>query len=272
MLALAATGAAGAQSLQVYTEFTRIDPFGEVVEPDRGENDPREVLSPALARNAVSGFHLVVSGPAGARYTLYVGQNPENAVTVALYKEKYVQVNGKWIPDELEPVPLPYTGTIGDSEIKGQTAQAFWMDLIVAREAPVERIKVEPQASFDDRWARYPMEARIVVSAAPNKLPKPSILLPSAASPADYSALRIFKEKLCGIGEKTEKKFPLSIREMIARDAVQDAAMASAVPREELWTMLGAGDRAQWCRTEEPNRAGPEWYLKVRDRVIGARQ
>ena len=51
-----------AQSVDINPEFRRVDPFGAVVEADRGLV-AREILSPALARNGFASFHIVVSVP-----------------------------------------------------------------------------------------------------------------------------------------------------------------------------------------------------------------
>ena len=61
---------AAAQTVTVYSEFTRIDPFGDVVRADPGAKPPREILSPAIPRNAVSSFHIVVEG-SPARLTAF---------------------------------------------------------------------------------------------------------------------------------------------------------------------------------------------------------
>ncbi len=272
VLALAATTVAGAQSIQVYSELTRVDPFGEVVVADRGENSPREILSPALPRNASTSLHLVVSAPPGTLFNLYVGLNPDHAVDVAVYREKYVKIGEQWVPDGLEPVMLPYQGTIATEGIPGQTAQSFLLDLHVNRDSEVQRIKIEPEVSFPDRWARYPMEARIVETAAPGNLAKPSVLLPSVAQPADYAARRVLKQKLCAKAEKGIADPSPTLRAFIARDAVQDMAMASVVPEDTLWQLIGAADRAKWCREESPVPDGTEWYLRLRDRIVGAKR
>ena len=59
-----ATAAAGtAQTVEIYSEFQRPDPFGGIVEPDRAWK-PREILSPAVSRNGFASFHIAVSVPA----------------------------------------------------------------------------------------------------------------------------------------------------------------------------------------------------------------
>ena len=140
MFLLSASSAAWAQSLRVYSEFAQIDATGKVTAPA----EPREILSPAIARNAFSSFQVVVDVPSGTPYQLYVAQNPENAVEVTLYRE-----NG----DKLEKVEQP---------VSGDATQVFWMDLWTARDAPVQRIKVEPQLHVNNDWVIYPMEARVM--------------------------------------------------------------------------------------------------------------
>lgn len=269
--ALAVCSTASAQSLRVYSPFTRIDPFGNVVTPDRGR-EPREILSPALPRGATTGFHLVVSGQTAAEFTLHIGQNPGTAAGIRLFRERYLKVGSEWIPDGIEPVSLPYRGQIASIEIPGQTAQSFWMDLTIARDAPVERVKIEPQASFNGRWVIYPMEARIVVTTAPSLDYSPSVSPASPQLPSDFTARRVLRKKLCGNAEKVPPRSPLNIRDLIARDAAQDLAMASVVPAETLWALTGASDRDAWCRAEQPHPDGPEWVLRIRDRVVGAKR
>ncbi len=116
--------------------------------------EPREILSPALARNGFASFQLVVEpSDATLPWELYVAQNPENAVAVTLYRES---------GDKLERVAQPVSGT---------GVQVFWIDLYTAKTAPVERIKVEPQLHYKNDWVIYPMEGRVmdaIIPDAPN--------------------------------------------------------------------------------------------------------
>lgn len=257
VVALAGIRAASAQSLDLYSEFIRIDPFGEVVRADRPLNGdaPREILSPALPRNAFTAFHLAVGGAAGTEYDLYIGQNPQNAVEATLYREVFSKVGAEWIPDALEPVQLPYHGKVGgDSPLPGQAVDVFWLDLHVSREAAVARIKIEPEVRIDGRWIRYPVEARIVSTAAPAIGPA-NVALPPIATPSDFSARAVLKRKLCESRENVPAEFPLTIRSMIVRDAAQDLAMASVVPVERLWEKTGARDRPKVVRFKCTGRA-----------------
>src|ERR1700743_2021236 len=109
-LALAWTicaGAACAQSLKVYSEFARINERGIVLAPAI----PREILSPAVVRNGFTSFQVVVKVAPETEYWLYVGENPERALKVTVYRE----VDGK-----LEKISLPFAG---------KSPQIFWMDL-----------------------------------------------------------------------------------------------------------------------------------------------
>src|SRR5579862_3749815 len=103
------------QPLRVFSEFAQIDGTGRVTAPP----EPREILSPAIARNAFSSFQVVVDVPRGTSFQLYVAQNPENAVEVTLYRE-----NG----EKLERVEQP---------VSGDRTQVFWMDLWTDRKSVV---------------------------------------------------------------------------------------------------------------------------------------
>jgi hypothetical protein len=111
------------QSVQVYSEFAQFNDAGEVVAPE----NPREILSPAVARNAFSSFQLAIQVPRGVKFLIYIGQNPDNAAKVTLYRRD----GGK-----LVPVVVPYEGV---------SSEVLCMDLWVDANAPVRRVKIEPQ-------------------------------------------------------------------------------------------------------------------------------
>jgi hypothetical protein len=190
-----------AQPLRVYSEFARIDAAGKVTAPA----EPREILSPAVARNAFSSFQVVVDVPQGTPYQLYVAQNPENAVEVTLFREK---------GDVLERVETP---------VSGNGVQVYWMDLWTARGAPVQRIKVEPQLHVNNDWVIYPMEARVVEAVVPD-------VNKSSAT------IRTF---LCGGTDAASAEGASGFR---LRNAHQDAALASSAPKDELQKLFGACD------------------------------
>ena len=215
--------AAWAQPLRVYSEFAQIDEKGRVTT----SAEPREILSPAIVRNGFTSFQIVVDVAPGTSYQLYVVQNPENAVRVTLYRE-----NG----DKLERVDQPVSGT---------DTQIFWMDLWTNRDAPVQRIKVEPQLYVNNDWVIYPMEARVT-----------SATVPSAGDTPDTD-IRSF---LCRLTPRPNTHVAEGPR---SRNAQQDVRLAAIAPKEDLQKLFGECDA--------PVPSNPEEYLRVRDYLFRLR-
>lgn len=220
---LLVSAAAWSQPLRVYSEFAQIDARGHVTAPA----EPREILSPAIARNAFSSFQIVVEVAQGTPYQLYVAQNPENAVEVTLYRE---------IGSTLERVEQP---------VSGNATQVFWMDLWTARDAPVQRIKVEPQLHVNNDWVIYPMEARVMEATAGDNV---------------KSSVTIDQLSCAGFAPAASP----DVRRMNIRNAQQDLALASAAPLEDL-RKLGV------LTCDAPSSHDPEWYLRVRDYLLRLR-
>ena len=256
--------------VSVFSELQRVDPFGEVVRQDKQESS-REILSPAVARNAISSFQVVIELPAGKIYYLYVGLNPEDAVGVKVYKEVFArQVDGRWIPDQLKEVELPYLGSIGSQEIPGQKVEVYWVDIAVPKDAPIRRIKVDPQVYFENHWISYPMEVRVVAAEVQGDLPSRGEAAP-IQSPVDASAQKVWRSEFCTKSEKNPAVEALTIRQLVERNARQDVALfrgRSTV--EEVVRLLGVKDVRSWC--EGQTATGPEVYLRLRDRVLRARE
>jgi hypothetical protein len=222
--------AAWSQSLRVYSEFAKIDAAGKATAPA----EPREILSPAIVRNGYSSFQVVVDVPRGTSYQLYVAQNPENAVEVTLYRE-----NG----EALERVQQP---------VSGNGTQVFWMNLWTARDAPVQRIKVEPQLHVNNDWVIYPMEARVM-----------SAIVPGVQAGGSISPVVAMRQYLCG-GRTVDPGVPgEAVKNVRYRNAAQDLRLAAAGPKEELQKIFGACDA--------PASPDPEWYLRIRDYLLRLR-
>jgi hypothetical protein len=134
-----------AQSLQVFSEFQR--------DPD-GLPPPREIISPAVARNAFATFRVVIAAPANTTYFLFVGANPPGIVETQLYKENAAY---------LEPVRSPGFGVIPS----GQTTREYILDVWVPRRAEQgRRVRIELQLKTG-AWQIYPMELRVQSAAVP---------------------------------------------------------------------------------------------------------
>jgi hypothetical protein len=276
LMGAATSALAQLPAVKVYSEFQRIDPSGKVIsadQPRRAGIAPREILSPALARNAHAAFHLTVTVPAGTDFSVYVGQNPEGYLGVAVYKEIYQKRGAEWVPDDLEPVTLPYAGRLPDAgrPIPDQSSQSFLVDLWVPPDAEVRRTKVEPEVWVDGQWIVYPMEVRIVAATVPEHKDT-GVPLAAVDQPSDSAARAALRSYLCG-GPAGGSAARAGIRWILLRDALQDIALArwlesapGARLLPELLKLAGAGDAAEWCQAPVfPEDVGPEWYLRLRD-------
>ena len=254
--------------VNVISEFQRIDPFGQTVREDK-QDSQREILSPAVARNAIASFQVIVDIAPGKQYYLQVGLNPEEAVKIKVYKESFEhQSDGRWIPDELKPVDLPYLGKIEGQGIPSQKVDMFWLDVIVPKNAKIERIKVDPQLWVDERWLSYPMEVRVVAVQLDGSAPIPGQPAP-LNFPVDASAQRVWRKQFCSNNETTASQNTLTIRHLIARNARQDVALRSRWTVDDVTRILGIKDAAQWCNEAyTPSPQGPENYLRLRDRIL----
>jgi hypothetical protein len=235
LIMLLAASASLAQPLRVFSEFAAINAQGEVVAPE----SPREILSPAIVRNGFTSFQIVIQAPKGTPFTLHVGQNPADAVNVTLYRES---------GERLERVELPY---------QSESTQVLWMDLWADQNAPVRRIKVEPQLFINDDWVVYPMEARVVEATVPDD----GIVSQPASKPLEATPWEAMRNFLCGgkpaggpASDSTGSHF---------RNVRQDLALAAKAPKEELQRVFGA------CATPPPSN--PESYLRIRDYLLRLR-
>jgi hypothetical protein len=235
LVMLLAAVASLAQSLRVYSEFAEINAQGEVVAPE----SPREILSPSIVRNGFTSFQVVIQAPKGTPFTLHVGQNPADAVKVTMYRT----ASGR-----PEPVDLPY---------QSESTQVLWMDLWTDRDAPVRRVKVEPQLFIDGDWVVYPMEARVVEATVPDD----GIVRQVASKPLEATPWEAMRNFLCGGkpagGPSSDSTGPHF------RNARQDLALAAKAPKEEFQKLFGA------CATPPPSN--PESYLRIRDYLLRLR-
>ncbi len=241
LFSLLAAGLLPAQSLKIYSEFQRVDPFGNVVAVDRVER-PREILSPAVARNAWASFHLAVTVPENTPSFLYIQQNPE-WFQVTVYKEQFEKTSRGWIPDRLEKVTPPCMVMVPETPpIPKQTTVPFWLDIRVPENTEVGRMRLQAVLKSGDLWLVYPMEVRVTQAVVP-KLGPVAGALPPVTARADASVAP---------GRPGGRPL-LSIRQLIRRNATQDRALAKALKVEP---------------PPAPKELGAEGYLKVRDFLL----
>ena len=248
-----------AQSVQVYSEFQRIDPLGHVVQPDSGY-PPREIISPAAIRNGFTSFHVAVTAPPGSNYFLFVGVNPPGIITTRLYKEVFQLTHFGWIPDALQEIKGVGFGVVPDAQaaIPGQTTRDYLLDVWVPPDAqPGRRVRIELQLKVGG-WIVYPLEVRVQNARVPQTEPGAPHLVPPVDAAADAAIaaplatyfVRDFHPALT---------IPATVRDIIRRNAEQDLALAAADKHPELWLAIAAHMVPGWL---DP---GPEWYLRFRD-------
>jgi hypothetical protein len=145
--------------------------------------------------------------------------------------------------DRLERVELPY---------QSDSTQVLWMDLWADRDAPVRRIKVEPQLFINDDWVVYPIEARVVAATVPE-------------GPRDGVPLTWMQQRFCGlivdVGPDRRGPPPVTVARLGSRNAQQDVLLASRVADADLNKLVGS------CKIP----ADPEWYLRIRDYLLRLR-
>jgi len=137
----------------------------ENVTADRSQ-PPREVLSPAVVRNAFASFHVVVTAPENESYFLAVQANPTDVLQWTLYEEK--------TPDALEEARPPYFGVIP----AGQTTRSYLLDVWVPRDAPVGKVRLEVLVKVG-YWRIAPMEVRVQPTVLPDLPPTPAVSVQS---------------------------------------------------------------------------------------------
>ncbi len=265
--------AACAQTVDIFSEFHRLDPFGAVVPADRGAIT-REILSPGVARNGYATFHIAISVPPKESYFLYVATNPVTACRVDLYREHFVKTADGWVPDKLAAVErLPDFGVMPDPDegIEGQTTRLYLLDLWIPPDADVDRFRLEVQLKMGD-WTIRPMEVRVLPARVPDipAAPEGSAggpTLPPVEAGADCPAIGALADYLAGIEARSYGK-PRTLREAIRRNAVQDMALGRTL---QPW---GAGPEGMLRNSAMlwlfPRILGSEWYLRFRD-LLNAR-
>lgn len=231
-----------AAQIEVYSEFRRIGPDGEIVKPDQG-GSVREVLSPAVARGGHASFQVVVKGAAGTDYTLYIGQNPEGHGRATLYREIFAG----GIPDGLELIAAGFKGPLQSRIPEGQLAEVFWLDVEYPTTAAVERVKIEPQLWAGSHWIVYPMEVRLIearLKALPSDL-DPGVAVEARAESAAFVALRQY---LCGLPARKPAPGGPTIRRFIYRNALETLAYARQLPAERIAALLP--DPGSYCQAD----------------------
>ena len=264
---------AAAQPLRLYSEFRRVGANNEIVKQD-AVGEPREILSPAVLRGMYLSYRIVVATPPGMTYWMYIGANPDKVLDTVLYREK---IEGG-IPTALEEVKLPVTGMLS-AERKADT---YWLDVYVPPGTPTHRMRIEAQLNFDNAWAIYPLEVRVLEGELMRAAADEPASAPASANSAD-TALGAFQQTLCATTAPKRKPAgavaaPLqeaSQSAFLARNALQDLTLVrSAEARASheavvkgLLNAFGAPDTKTFCAAiRKPYN--PDLILRARDFLI----
>jgi hypothetical protein len=249
--------------IEVYSEFQRVDPFGNIVDLDEAA-PPREIISPAVPRNAHLSFHVAVTIPPGENFFLFVVPNPLDACGVEMYREQFVKTAHGWIPDKLvELHTLPDFGFMPDPDqnIPGQNTRVYLLDLWIPPTATPPGFRIEVQMKMGYFYIR-PLEVRVIPVNVPNaRVGGKQSIGPSAEieAGADVSASRVLKEYISHRTSSPGPK-PGTVRDIIRRNAIEDMMLAASLDKKQ--TGPGAMKRV-WKSI--PVAPGAEWYLRIRD-------
>ncbi len=156
--------------LRVLPAHVRTDPFGVIVEADRGAGaTPQSTIALESARAAYVSCQLIADVGGSAGYELELRPfAPETGLTEELYREwfHYVPKDKHYYPDAL----IPFTGTYRsrmpepDNKIAGQTVQAFWVDIWIP--ANVRPGRFETTAVFKAGAKTSTVQIRVNVTSA----------------------------------------------------------------------------------------------------------
>jgi hypothetical protein len=252
--------------LRIYSEFQRVDPMGAIVAQDRAAA-PREILSPAVVRNAFASFQVIVTAPANTFYFLSVQTNPPGIFEIKLYRETFARNGTGFVShgliEERDPAFLAgVTPSMGS--IASQTASAYLLDVWIPASVQPGKARLEVLVKTAD-WKVAPLEMRILPAIVPTLA---SCLSPIATpEPAASLDALAFNELFPGLAGDPPRCAPRSgtVASVIIRNARQDAALAHTftphLQSELLNAALDAVTQRSWTLFDP---RGSESYLRVR--------
>lgn len=255
---------AAAQSLEArfLSEFRRVGADGEIVAADAA-GTPREIISPAIVRNGYTSFRIVVKGPPGQPYRLFIALNPEGLLRPVLFRASPGVGAGS---GALEPLPKPLEA---EGKFNERGAGQYWLDVWTPASTPIRRIRLEAQLSYGGDWVITPLELRVMAATVPEK---PPVLAPAHV---------LYRHYLCG-GVLPAPPAPRptggSLAAKLQRNASQDLLIArkleAAAPPPQgraaveavLLRAFEAPSVEAWCAaTASAPPADPEAFLRARD-------
>ena len=164
-----------AAELEARSEYERIDPFGAVLEVDRDAAPVRDSTGAVELRAARGGyvsFRLAAILPEGGPYSLDVHWNT-SGIETDLFREWFhlTPRDGHYYPDALVPVRMPYRSQLPepDNKIEKQTAQSFWVDLWIPRDAKPGAYRGEARLDAEGKRIARPIRLTVLGPVIPRK-------------------------------------------------------------------------------------------------------
>ncbi len=161
--AIAVFPALSAEPIAMLPEYMRSDPFGAIVVADASG-----VRRPLIAaREAYTSFQIQIAAPVGVEYAMHI----DLPLPVDVYREWFhlFKASGRYVPDALIPVQLPYRSRLPepDNRIPGQTSQAFWVDVWVPKDTSPGPKRGSVQLIYNGRTQTLPIELTVVTPIVP---------------------------------------------------------------------------------------------------------
>jgi hypothetical protein len=151
-----------------------------------------------------------------------------------------------------------------DEDIPGQNTRVYLLDVWVPPDASPGRFRLEAQLKVG-YWIVRPMEVRVISARVPDRSagrePGRAATLPRVEESADAAATAVLNDYISGAFNPTPAK-PLTVRDIIRRNAIQDMALAGS-PQALEQLRQGLSSR---------KTLGAEWYLRIRDLVYSEAQ
>jgi hypothetical protein len=164
---------AWAAELQVWPEYLRIGPDGEVVAADRAAAARAHPASFVAARAGYVSFQVVARFRGEAEYTLDLIPPAVSALQVDIFREWYhlIEKEKTYYPDALVPVSAPYRSRLPepDNRVPNQQAQAFWFDIWVPGSAPPGEYSFQFRLRSNEGGAAVTIPLKVLPATVPNQ-------------------------------------------------------------------------------------------------------
>ena len=163
-----------AAELAALAEYQRPDPFGGVVEEDRGAGGPdfARGITLSAARAGYTSAHLIVTLRTPGEYRIEVADFPRaSGIETELYREwfHFTPAVKRYYPDALIPIKTVHSSCIPepDNRVSGQTSQAFWLDLWVPADARPGTYKSRVVLVAEGKTRSLPVTVQVLAARVP---------------------------------------------------------------------------------------------------------